>query len=105
MIYVLLVISNLIFLLIGWYLGVKSAGEIKLSEGEGPEQSIIKVKDLFKPKSDLTPGVIRRPSAQAVNAKKEEPVKKATNQAMVETLKKIPEIEKMRQEVQSQKRG
>lgn len=85
---ILLIISNLIFLLVGVYVGSKI---VTVSLEEDIKKGIFKIKQII-PKSDLTPGVIRRPTPQAVNEKNRPLEEKQANQAMVETLKEIPEL-------------
>ncbi len=92
MIYFLITIVSL---LIGWYLGVKSAGKASLERIEIEEdgrKTVVRVKDLVKPKSDLKPGLIKRPTPQQVYEKNRPAQEKEANRAMVETLDNIPEL-------------
>lgn len=96
MIYFLITIISV---LIGFYLGTKVNFELIEEDGK---KIVRKVQEII-PKSDLTPGIVKRPSAQELFKKNEDPIKKAGDKAMNETLSKIPELEEARKQFEEAK--
>lgn len=86
------IFSNLLFLLVGVYIGSKLNSYTTIDEDGKKVMS--GVKNVFKSKSDLMPGVIRRPSAKEVYYKNKPEDERKADEAMVETLKKFPELNK-----------
>ncbi|HEX8965665.1 MAG TPA: hypothetical protein VF820_04515, partial [Patescibacteria group bacterium] len=83
-----------------------SAGEITLKEiQDDGKKTIVKVKDLLKEKSDLKPGLIKRPTAQQQYEKNKPQEEKAAEQAMVETLDQIPELKEAKEKIEEMKKG
>lgn len=84
-------IITIVSLLIGWYLGVKSAGEMTLEDINADGKKVfIKLKDKFKKKSDLNPGVIKRPNSLELRRRNES----SGTKAVKESLDKFPELKK-----------